>query len=146
MSDKPKTDFKTLLSSDKARRIFIIIALCAIGLIFLSSRFDSKTEDSVAKNFDTQSYKTILTSEVLAMVENIEGAGKAKVMLTLDSSYEYIYLDDDKTLKKVNEPVVRGVVIACEGGGSTIVSAKITELIGTALGIPSNKVCVTKLT
>lgn len=144
--NKPNKDLKALLSSDKARTIFIVVGLCAIVLIFLSSRINSKTEESVPKNFDTESYKITMTNEILQMVESVEGTGRSKVMLTLENSYEYVYLDDDKTLRKVNEPTIRGVVVACEGGDKALVTAKVTELISTVLNIPSNKVCVTKLT
>ena len=67
-------------------------------------------------------------------------------MLTLEDSYEYIYLDDGETLQKINEPTIRGVVVACEGASSAKVSAEITDLLRTVLNVPANKVCVTKLT
>ncbi len=145
MSINSKKDIKSLLSSDKARVVFIVVGLCAIFLIFLSSRGGSEGKENYTQNFDTETYRATLTTEITQMVESVDGIGKTKVLLTLENSYEYVYLDDDKTLKKVNEPTIRGVVVACEGGGSSVLSAKITELVSTALNIPSSKVCVTKL-
>ena len=146
MSNKLNEDIKKFLSSDKARTVFIIVGLAAIALIFISGSIGSKEDEAVTENFDTQVYHQSLTQEILSMVQSIEGAGKAKVMLTLENSYEYVYLDDDKTLRQVNEPTIRGVVVVCEGGNSPVVCAEITNLLRTVLNVPSNRVCVSKLT
>lgn len=146
MDEKKQFDMKEFLSSDKARKIFIAAGLIAIVLIFISSQFSSDKNTDKHLSFDIDEYQTNLSSEVLSMVQSVEGAGVAKVLLTLEDSYEYVYLDDGKTLQKVNEPTIRGVVVACEGGGSAVVSEEITKLLTTVLGVPSTKVCVTKLT
>ncbi len=145
MDEKKKFDIREFLSSDKGRYLFIIIGIVAMLLIFLSSRSENK-EEIDTDSFDTKAYHTVLSAEIKSMVESIEGAGKAKVLLTLEDSYEYVYLDDGRTLQKVNEPTVRGVVVACEGGSSAVVSSKITELLTTVLNVSSTKVCVSKLT
>lgn len=145
MEEKRKPNLKELLSSDKSRTVFIVVGLIAMVLIFLSGRIGGEDEVQT-EEFNTQIYQQTLTDELKSMIESIEGAGKAEILLTLENSYEYIYLDDGKTLRKVNEPTVRGVVVACEGGDSAVVSAKITQLLTTVLSIPSNKVCVSKLT
>lgn len=145
MSEKKKRDIKGILSSDKGRYLFIIIGIAAMLLILIGGRSDVK-EKANTDTFDTEEYHTELTDEIRSMVESVEGAGMAKVLLTLEDSYEYVYLDDGRTLQKVNEPTIRGVVVACEGGGSAVVTAKITELLTTVLNVTSSKVCVSKLT
>ncbi len=40
------------------------------------------------------------------------------------------------------EPKVQGVVVVCEGGSSSIVEQRITEVLTTVLGIGSDRVCV----
>lgn len=145
MNESKKNYLNKILSSDKSRTVFIIAGILAMVLIFISTGKD-KNKEAVKNNFDTATYQENLTQEILSMVENIEGVGRAKVMLTLEDSYEYIYLDDGETLQKINEPTIRGVVVACEGASSAKVSAEITELLRTVLNVPANKVCVTKLT
>ena len=39
-------------------------------------------------------------------------------------------------------PQIRGVAVLCEGGGDVRVAARITQLIGALLDIPSNRICV----
>lgn len=139
-----KIQLRELLASDKARTALIIVGLVAIVLIFLSSQF-SASESSQSDALSMEDYQENLSTQVLNMVESVEGAGEARILLTLENSYEYIYLDDGKTLQKINEPTVRGVVVACQGADSAVVRADITELLTTVLNIPSTKVCISKL-
>ena len=37
---------------------------------------------------------------------------------------------------------VCGVAVVCEGGGDVRVAARITELVGALLDVPSNRICV----
>ncbi len=140
-----KLKLKDLFVSEKMRTVIVIIGLAAIAMIFISSSFTKDSGNAIDDDFSTREYQSALSSEILSMVTSVDGAGEAKILLTLENSYEYIYLDDGKTLQKVNEPTVRGVVIACEGGDSAIVRADITQLLTTALNIPSTKVCISKL-
>ena len=44
------------------------------------------------------------------------------------------------------EPEIRGVAIVCEGGDDIAVVKRITELVSVVLGIPTSRICVTKMT
>ncbi|MBQ8000673.1 MAG: hypothetical protein IJ298_05570 [Ruminococcus sp.] len=143
--DTDKSKLKDLLTKDKTRRIIIAVALIAIALIFLSSFLESDKDTAQTEDISSQDYQRVLSDEILSMVTSVEGAGEAKVLLTLENSYEYIYLDDGKTLQKINEPTIRGVVVACKGADSPIVCENITQLLTTVLNIPSTKVCISKL-
>ncbi len=144
--DKRLSKLKSVMSSDKGRNIIIIVGVLALFLILMSSSCDKKSESVKTEDFSTAQYRDALSAEILSMVESVEGAGEAKILLTLENSYEYVYLDDDETLQKVIEPQIRGVVVTCQGASSAVVRQEITELLKTALNIPSTKVCVNKLT
>ncbi|MBQ4105367.1 MAG: hypothetical protein IJC86_03150 [Clostridia bacterium] len=141
-SKKPKD----ILTSEKSRYVFIVVGLAAIILIFFSGQFSGGSQNAMPAELNSVDYEERLTAEVLSMVQSVEGAGTAKILITLEDSYEYIYLDDGKTLQKINEPTIRGVVVACQGGDSAVTREKISELLTTVLNIPSTKVCITKLT
>ena len=82
------------------------------------------------------------------------------MMVTLESGEETIYaldtlsgqtqeqqthvlLDDGTALAQtVCTPRVCGVAVVCEGGGDVRVAARITELVGALLDVPSNRICV----
>lgn len=43
------------------------------------------------------------------------------------------------------EPEVQGVAVICEGGGEISVIKRVTELVSVVLDVPTNRVCVTKM-
>lgn len=51
---------------------------------------------------------------------------------------------EQTVLKKQRMPEIRGVLIVCDGGGSSVVKEKITAAAAGALGITQSKVVVTK--
>ena len=108
------------------------------------------------------------------MLSKIEGAGKTLVMLTLDSSKEYYYAaeiasdsyetesesrndteatfaiidgenGEEPLIMKIDEAKIRGVMVVCEGGDNAAVVEKIITAVCAVLGIPSNRVSVSKM-
>lgn len=96
----------------------------------------------------------------------IEGVGKAEVLLTINSTEEYVYAETVKNgasqtengyviidkgsekealVKKINNPSISGVVIVCEGGDDPKVCEKLYKAVSTALNIPTNKIYVAEM-
>ena len=145
MKQLRKIKLSTLLSSDKARIVFVVIGLCAILLIFISGQFENKKDTKeITKEMSSSDYCENLKEKLTDMIENLEGVGDAQVLLTLESSYEYIYLDDDKTLTKILEPKIRGVAVICAGGNDPVVKERITKLLSTILSVSTSSISVSK--
>lgn len=108
-------------------------------------------------------YSEVLEGKIKELLSNMDGIGEVSVMLTLDCSSEFVYAEntDSTEDRKVADyvvisgkdgentvqlkeiyPRVRGVAVVCDGGDSTAVKAKITELLCSSLGIPSNRITV----
>ena len=134
---------KKLFESDKARKIIVIIGIIGIALIFISSisgiNTDKKTE---TEGFSVTTYSTEIESDLQKILSSISGCGETKVLLTI----EYVYLEDSTTKTKEIQPVIRGVLVVCEGGDDPVVTQTVTQAVTRALDISSAKVCVTKLT
>lgn len=139
---KPKIDIKKLLDNPKFSKIAIIVGLVAIALIFLSSYIDAS---SFTQKTDIDEYCVALEESLLSVVTQIEGVGEAKIFLTMDNSGENVYLNNSDTKTKSITPVVRGVVIVCDGGDDPLVVSRVMSAVTKSLDISSNKVCVTKL-
>lgn len=122
-----------------------------------------------------QGYAETLETRLISIISSIEGAGATKVMVTLESSSEDIYLHnydygenadsagknsferkdeyvivdggsgEQGIVVKVAQPKVRGVAVVCEGGGSDIVREQITEAVTALLDISSARVSVAKM-
>lgn len=146
MKKLSKDKLTMFLSSDKARVIFVFVGLAAILLIFLSGQFTSEKENTDKETqLSALTYSENLSKQLVSMIENIAGTGEAQVLLTLESSYEYIYLDDDKTLTKILEPKIRGVAVACTGGDDPVVKEKIIKMLTTVLSVSTSSISVSKL-
>ena len=107
-------------------------------------------------------------------IENIDGAGKTRVIITLSETTEYIYAKDGKEIRKNDEknddetlenkyviiendninsglliktiePKIRGVAISCEGGDNTKVQQQIYSAVSAVLNINSSKISISKL-
>ena len=139
---KSKVDFKNILDNPKFTKIAIIVGVSAILLIFMSSYIDFS---SFRNNADVDEYCSVLEANLLSVVTQIEGVGQAKIFLTMDNNGENVYLNNSDTKTKSITPVVRGVVIVCDGGDDPLVVSRVMSAVTKSLDISSNKVCVTKL-
>ncbi len=141
------SNVKKLFESDKIRNIIVIAGIVGIALIFLSSYIDagSSSDKKEDEEFSVTTYSTQIESDLQTVISQIEGAGKTRVLLTMENSVEYVYLDDSTTKTKEIEPRIRGVLVVCEGGDDPIVVERITDAVTKALDISTAKVCITKL-
>lgn len=165
-----------LIKGDKKKLIIVAVALLGIILIVLSS-FDSNdekgTEQSTQVNkaeFSEDIYTSSLEKRLEEMVSAVSGAGRTKVLVTLDCDYETVYArngvlsKDEKSSDEKNEyiiidskedenglllktvtPRVRGVAVVCEGGDSPAVESAITKLLAAVLDIGTNHISVSKI-
>ena len=139
---KNKVDIKNILENPKFIKTAIIVGVSAILLIFLSSYIDTS---SFSSKSDVDEYCAVLEENLLSVVTQIEGVGQAKIFLTMDNNGENVYLNNSDTKTKSITPVVRGVVIVCDGGDDPLVVSRVMSAVTKSLDISSNKVCVTKL-
>jgi stage III sporulation protein AG len=137
-----KSDLKKLIENPKFIRVTVIVGVCAVLLIFVSSFVDIS---SFQRTVDSDEYCAKLEQNLLSIVSQIEGVGEAKIFLTMDNSGENVYLNNTDTKTKSITPVVRGVVIVCVGGDDTLVVSRVMNAVTKSLDISSDKVCVTKL-
>ena len=135
--------------------------ITAMVLILLSELFPARqTTAAAGEPLDTAAYQTQLEQRLETLVSQMSGAGKTTVMVTLETGEESVYavdtqsgelqtqnthvlLDDGSALTEtVYLPQVQGVAVLCEGGGDVRMAARITEMIGALLDLPSNRICV----
>ncbi|MCD8025997.1 MAG: hypothetical protein LUF33_03445 [Clostridiales bacterium] len=145
--NKAVSKIKNMLSGEKLQRIIIISGIIGITLIFLSSYIDlgSLSGSDAEEEFSVTTYSTEIRTDLEEVISKIEGAGATEVLLTMENSVEYVYLDDSTTKTKEVEPVIRGVLVVCEGGDDPVIVERVTEAVTKALDISTAKVCITKL-
>lgn len=94
--------FGLRLKRETLLRLVIAAGVIGIGLIFVSSllsgkdRSASETAAGAATDdtMQTEEYRRMLSEELGNMVASIEGAGRTKLMLTLDGTVKNIYASD----------------------------------------------------
>ncbi len=174
------------LKGDKKVKVIVFIGVLGIVLILLSDIIAPKQEKKAAGTDSNSTFtesNQVIEQQIYDMVTAIEGVGKAKVMVTLESSAEYVYAKEEKSNTDVTRdaqdgqgtkttqkdsteekyifvdgsegkqallttqkaPLIKGVVVVCEGGDDTTVRSRIIDAVTTALDIGSNRVCVTKM-
>ncbi len=162
------------------KRLFAV-AFLLIGAVALILSEITKSEpiaDAVTTTvaaYSADDYVSELENRLTSIISSIEGAGETKVMITLESGSEEIYLHDydygeniDPNGKniverkdeyviidgesgekgivvKIAEPKIRGVAVVCKGGDSDIVRVRIIEAVTALLDISAACVSVAKM-
>ncbi len=166
MSEKIKEKLKPLINKipENKRPMILVATGLLLMILLLFSSFDTKVKsaNTVSCENSTLSYTEETEQKLENIISLIDGAGRCKVMLTLDTSEENIYasdINDEKSeyvviktssdegglLLKIIQPKIRGVAVVCDGGDSYITVNNITEAVCSALGISSTRVSVKKM-
>ena len=136
----------------------LILVLAAL-LIFSVSSGISEKEDTGQTEITMELLSDKLEEKIRRMCEKADGVGNVYVMLTLDTSEEYVYASDTESSDTFTRsefvtsdeggvelyvvcPKVRGVAVVCDGGNSAVIKKTLTELISCALGIPSSSISI----
>ncbi len=155
------------LRADK--KLLFIVILGFSGMVFLLFSGNDKSE-SLPKKTDTDitAVEQALEEKLMSLIKTVDGAGRVKVMVTVDClqertvavntetesgenkeeyKNEYVIVensgDSDGLLLKITAPVIRGVGITCEGADISAVKQEIIRLVSAALGVPVNRIWVT---
>ncbi len=145
--DKAKELGKRLLESGSARRWILLAALLGAALMVLSGMFSfDKKQETGGSGFEVSDYRRSAQQDLEQLISHIQGAGKTRVLLTVENSAEYVYLENGTTKTKEIQPHVRGVLVLCEGGDDPVTVGRVTEAVTKALDISTAKVCIEKLT
>lgn len=152
------------------RKLLIIVVLGIVGILLLTlSELMPKSEEK-AKELesipDLSEYEENTERRLAELISSIDGAGRTKVMITLNSGDENVYATEDKggektyernyvvvkqngdengMLLRVEEPEIRGVAIVCEGADSAAVKQEIINTVTAVLGVGTNRVNIAKM-
>ena len=150
----------------KARSWLFWLGLAGMLLILLAdlSGPGGPAKEPPEQDGAMRDYAAGLEQRLEQVLGQVDGAGRTRVMVTLDSTGETVYAEDrrsgdgvDETrhilldgddralVEQVWQPEVRGVAVVCEGGGSVTVASRITELVSVLLGVPANRISVAKM-
>lgn len=154
---------------DKKVIVIMLIGLTGIILLVVSElipsgeQADETEQQQVNDPVSYETYAEDVETRLEELISSIQGAGKTKVMVTLDCSDENVYATDEKgsdssyednlviietqdgesgVLIKVTQPKIRGVAVVCTGGASPTVRQSIIDTVTAVLDISSARVSI----
>ena len=157
MKSREQSLFAGLLQKQNRTQLAIILGVVAM-LLILFSKTAANAGSSAAVS--ETAYREQLETQLTELIEQLDGAGKTVVMVTLESGEETIYAVDTQSGQMQNQethvlledgsaleettylPAVCGVAVVCDGGGDVRVAARITELVRALLDLSANRICV----
>ena len=163
-----------LLKNDRKKLIIVTVALLGIILIVISSvGKETVSEEDAAQpqsDFSESEYTAKLEQRLEETVSSLYGAGRSRVMVTLECDYETVYARDgsyskdeassdekseyiiidssqheDGLVLKTVTPRVRGVAVLCEGGNDPYVCEQVSQMLSALLDLGSNRISVSKI-
>lgn len=145
------------------RPALLVICGIFVMLIIMFSGTSAEKEETISPDGNiTENYVQETERKLSEIISSINGAGKTKVMVTLDSGEENIYacdINEDQNeyvviktssqegglLLKIVQPKIRGVAVVCDGGDSYKVQNDILNAVCSVLDISSARVSITKM-
>jgi len=93
---------KKFMEKIKNPKLIVIIGICGILILFISSFFDTDSKPKAEQKnsteaISTEDYRLSLEENVEKIVKGITGDRKATVVITLDSAIRYDYADSLNT-------------------------------------------------
>lgn len=157
--------------SEKGKRVLIICGAAVMALLLISSFIPSGSESApITAAEDSAQTEREIEKRLAELIEQIDGAGSAAVMVTLDTTSKRQYAEERRTSTSTGEntktateditlaaagsgkealetgmvlPQIRGVAVVCAGAADPQVKEKIANAVCGALGIKFSRVCVT---
>lgn len=146
-----------------------VLLVLAVGVFLMALPSGTKETDEPSQ-LPTQMQES-MGAQLEAIISCIDGAGKTKVLLTIQSGEQTIYQTDEDTangessasihtdtvlvtdstrsqsglVRQVIAPKYQGAVIVCQGGADARVRLAIVEAVSSVTGLGADKITVLKM-
>ncbi|HIZ47724.1 stage III sporulation protein AG [uncultured Subdoligranulum sp.] len=154
---------------DEKQRNNLLLCAGLTGMLLLAvsawlPEGEKASPEAAEPQTDTaEAYAAALESRLEELIRQVDGAGRTRVMVTLQTGEESIYATDndvaadgtsstshvlvggDALLETVATPQVLGVAVVCEGGGEAAVQNRVSTLVETLTGVGAHHITVAKM-
>ena len=152
---------KQLIQYIKKYQYIFLVILLGIFLMLLPD----KTEQNQETVRIQETAPVDLESELSRILSQIQGVGRAEVLLTEESGKNVIYQSDTAQnqgnldtviirdgnrvetglVKQILPPVYKGAVVVCQGADSAVVRLNVVEAVKSVTGLASDCITVLKM-
>ena len=148
------------------QRVLVPLVLLAGGLLLLMPGEKQSAPPQVQTAQTAPggaAYEQALEQRLTSLLQCVQGAGRTRVMVMLETSPQYRYATDTRDnmggteqthilldggtalTETIQSPAVGGVAVLCEGGDNAAVAARIYEIVSSLLGLSAGRISVTKM-
>ena len=158
-------------NKDKRIRLLLWVGLAGILLIAVSEWIPHKAKDDpTSVTLTGAQVEQALEQRITALLQQVEGVGTCRVMVTLESGRQAVYAADTVSAAGADgstslseqyltvdtdagpvglllthlQPTVKGVAVVCDGGGNPTIQKRVIQVVSTAFHISERRVCVVK--
>lgn len=132
LSDRLVTFFKG------KKKTALILILVSLGLMLVA--LSSATSADSTEQGGLSEYKEELEERLEKLCSEVDGVGRCTVMVTFSRGEENTYKGSQLTESK--PPRVLGVTVVCDGGESSAVRARLSQMLCALFDIGANRVAV----
>lgn len=153
----------------KKYRYVILVLVIGIGLMAIPERTENEPEPTAASAGTIESVDQM--DALTQILSQIKGAGKVKVLLTLNAGEKTVYQTDQDTstsaesgsvryetvivtdaeraqhglIQQTVAPEYRGAIVVCQGADDAAVRLAIVEAVANATGLGADRISVLKM-
>lgn len=154
----------------------LILAAGLVGMLLLavsewlpSDSPGPQTAESVTTPAqEAEAYALDLETRLADLIQQVEGAGETRVMVTMAASARTMYATDSQTeadgsartqhlllddgstppalVESTQAPEIQGVAVLCAGAGNVAVQSRVTQIVQVLTGVGANRISVECLT
>ena len=155
-----------MLSYIQKYKFVALILLLGIFFLLIPTNTSKENSKSVVLPIPEQAH--ISQDDLISILENIKGAGRVDVLLSLEHSAQTDYQQDTDSgnatggrqttvtvtdtnrnesglIKKTNAPTYRGAIIVCDGADDPTVHLSIVSAVANITGLRTNQISVLKM-
>lgn len=92
-----KTKILAIFKGEKKILALAVVSIIAVFLIVFSECGHKQETVNETADFDIEQYVLTTQKKITQIVQMIDGAGKAEVMITPERTIEYVYFQEEKT-------------------------------------------------
>ena len=119
--------------------LFLVLG---VALLLFASSGSKKNEESGSES-DLSAYGETLEKRLESLCTQVEGVGRAEVMVTFESGASTEYRGSTQIATR--PPKVQGVTVLCAGGAEASVRASLSGMLSALLGVGASRICILPL-
>lgn len=168
---------RQLLKGERGVRLVVLLGAAGLALILLSGFLPDRTEtaektmlsseSSAAEDTSMTAYCRRMEQQLVAILEQVDGVGSCRVMVTAEGTSETHYAQDQEQeqgenrtraekkcvivsdsgsqhplVQQITAPEISGVIVVCNGASSAVVQERVIRAVRAVLQLSPSRICV----